>query len=42
MRAFAHGDGRGASLRADDVAAALSVYPGTDANPNIFQNGFEE
>jgi Metallo-peptidase family M12B Reprolysin-like len=39
MRASAHGDGRGGSIRSDDQAAALFLYPG--ANPNLFKNGFE-
>ena len=48
MRAYIHGDGRGASLRADDIAGALYLYPagspttpiGTRPDP-IFANGFE-
>lgn len=41
MRAFAHGDGRGASLRADDIAASLAVYPDGSVPPIVFKNGFE-
>ena len=45
MRALLHGDGRGASLRADDVAGAVFVY-GVAVSPPvggdaIFANGFE-
>jgi hypothetical protein len=45
MRALAHGDGRGAWLAPDDVAAAAAVYPagtsgGTQPDP-IFKNGFD-
>ncbi len=41
MRALAHGDGRGAELRADDIAGAFAVYPGASLPPIVFQNGFE-
>ena len=41
MRASAHGDGRGAELRADDMAGAFAVYPGASLPPIILQNGFE-
>ncbi|HVF34224.1 MAG TPA: hypothetical protein VND91_02755 [Candidatus Saccharimonadia bacterium] len=47
MRTYAHGDGRGASLRADDIAGALYLYPGAGAvvgggRPDpIFASSFE-
>jgi hypothetical protein len=41
MRASAHGDGRGASLRADDQAAILLIYPDPAPTGLIFRNGFE-
>jgi hypothetical protein len=48
MRAFVHGDGRGASLRADDRAAVAMLYPqpggSTPSAPRpdpVFTSGFE-
>jgi len=40
MRALAHGDGRGASLRVDDIAAANEWYF-LSVSDVIFANGFE-
>ncbi|MEO6065828.1 MAG: hypothetical protein ABIP49_08645 [Lysobacterales bacterium] len=42
MRALAHGDGRGASLRVDDIAASNQWYfLAPPAQDPIFANGFE-
>jgi hypothetical protein len=43
MRASVHADGRGASLRADDRAAAAVAYPGGTVTPptSLFRSGFE-
>ncbi|HVF35729.1 MAG TPA: hypothetical protein VND91_10445 [Candidatus Saccharimonadia bacterium] len=43
MRSFLHGDGRGASLRADDIAGAAFLYPNQAAGSTdpIFTHGFE-
>lgn len=46
MRALLHADGRGAALRADDVAGAVFVYgvavaPAPVGGDTIFANGFE-
>ena len=41
MRAFAHGDGRGAVLRQDDRDAAFFLYPGQAVVDLIFANRFE-
>ncbi len=35
MRAYAHGDGRGAALSSDDIAAALSLYPQVAADSGV-------
>src|SRR5205823_2375958 len=35
----AHFDGRGASLKADDIAAVRAIYPGDDGTTNEDQDG---